>query len=75
MPRYKRSGAFQRWGADDRRLRSPFSHSAGDLPLLKALKGAILASEPPESSECRLIFLVAEKPDQHRARTFSAGPF
>ncbi len=31
-----------------------FARSDGDLPLLKASKGAILAPEAPESGECRV---------------------
>jgi hypothetical protein len=35
----------------DRRVRSPLAHGDGELPLLKAVKGAILAAELPESGE------------------------
>jgi hypothetical protein len=31
-----------------------FAHGDRDLPLLKAIKGAILAAKPLESGECRL---------------------
>jgi hypothetical protein len=44
-------------------LRSPFACSEGDLPLPKSLKGAILASKPPGSGECRLQS-VAERSEQ-----------
>jgi hypothetical protein len=52
MPWYKQSGAFQRWGAVSRRLRTPFARGDGELPLRKSFKGAI---KPPESGGCRLI--------------------
>jgi hypothetical protein len=32
----------------------PFARGNGDLPLLKASKGAILAPKAPESGECRI---------------------
>ena len=46
MPLYKQIGAFQRWGAVNRRLRSPFARSDADLPLLKPVEEAILTSKP-----------------------------
>jgi hypothetical protein len=54
MPRCGRSSVVQRSGSINRRLRSPFACSQGDLPLPKSLKGAILASKPPGSGECRV---------------------
>jgi hypothetical protein len=51
MRRHEHSGAFQRWGAVNRRLRSPVASGDGDLPLLRALKGVMLA---PEFGECRI---------------------
>jgi len=54
MPRFKQSGAFQLWQAGNRRLRSPFARGDGELPLIKAAKGAILAAKPPESGERQL---------------------
>jgi hypothetical protein len=46
---------MQRFGALDRQLRTRFARGERELPLLKAIKGAILAARPPESGECRLI--------------------
>jgi hypothetical protein len=43
----KQSGAFRRWGAVNRRLRSSFVLRRGDLALPKLLKGAILALKSP----------------------------
>jgi hypothetical protein len=41
----------QRSSAINRRLRSPFARGDGDLPLLKAFNGAILAPKSLESGE------------------------
>ena len=46
--------ATPRFGALDRWLRAHFARDEHELPLLKAIKGAILAGKPPESGECRL---------------------
>src|SRR4051794_32958983 len=46
---------MRRFGVLDRRLQSRFARGERELPLLKAIKGAILAEEPPESGECRII--------------------
>src|SRR5262249_45534284 len=45
MPRCRPVSACQRPSAINRRLRSPFARRDGDLPLLKAFKGAILTPE------------------------------
>jgi hypothetical protein len=44
-PRYKLSGAFERWAAIDGRLRLPFAHG---VPLPDPFKKAGLARKPPE---------------------------
>ena len=46
MPWYKQSGAFQRRAAVNHQLRWPSAHGAGELPLLKAGKNAILDAKP-----------------------------
>ena len=38
----------------DRQLRARFARGERELPLLKVIKGAILAARSPESGECRL---------------------
>ena len=48
MPRCKPVDACQRSSAIGHRLQSPFARDDGDLPLLKAFKGAILAPKSPE---------------------------
>jgi YVTN family beta-propeller protein len=55
VPLYKQIGAFQRRGAVNRRLRSPFARSDADLPLLKPVEEAILTSKP--SSIRRMLVL------------------
>jgi hypothetical protein len=47
MPWYKQSGAFQRPAAVNRQPRKPFARGDGDLPLLKPMRCAILASKRP----------------------------
>src|SRR6516165_6395700 len=47
MPWCKQSSALRRFGAVNRRPRSPFVHGEADLPLPKPVIGAILASKPP----------------------------
>jgi hypothetical protein len=46
-PWYKQSGAFQRRAAVNHQLRWPFARGDGDLPLLKPVRSAILASKRP----------------------------
>jgi hypothetical protein len=46
MPRYKQSATFQRGAAFNCRVRSPFARGDGELPMLKAFKGAILTLKP-----------------------------
>lgn len=48
MPRCGQSDAYQRFGAVDRRLRSPLARDESDLLLPKPVKRAILVSQPPE---------------------------
>ena len=54
MSWHSKRSTLQHLSAVNRRLRSPLACGEGDLPLLKAVRGAILAAKPPESGECRL---------------------
>jgi len=45
---------MQRFDVLDRRLRARLARREREFPLLKAIKGVILAAKPPESGECRL---------------------
>jgi hypothetical protein len=47
--RYAALRALDRW------LRAHFARDEHELPLLKAIKGAILAGKLPKSGECRII--------------------
>jgi hypothetical protein len=48
------SRAIQRFGAVNRKLRSPVASSARDLPLREPVRSAILPQNQPQSGECRL---------------------
>ena len=52
--RYAQTRAIQRSAALDRRLRAPVAGAGRDLLLPKPLTGAILASKPRASGECRI---------------------
>jgi hypothetical protein len=54
MPRYKQTGAFQRWAAVSRQLRSPSSRGDDELLLPNPPRSAILARNRWVSGECRL---------------------
>jgi len=49
----------RRYRAVNRRLRLPVADAGRDLPLPKPFKGAILASKPRASGECRLKLCLA----------------
>jgi len=46
--------AMQRFGPLDRQLRACFARGQRKLPLLKAIKGMILAARQPQSGERRV---------------------
>jgi hypothetical protein len=47
------SRAIQRFGAVNRKLRSPVASAARDLPLREPVRSAILPQNQPQSGECR----------------------
>ena len=49
--------ALRRFGAVSRRLRSPLTPAARDLPCPSRSEERYLASKPPESGECRFMVL------------------
>jgi hypothetical protein len=63
MPRCRPVSAGQRSSAINHQLRSPAARGDGDLPLLKAFKGAILAPKSLESGECRLMLRASGRPE------------
>jgi len=71
MSWHSKRSTLQHLSAVNRRLRSPLACGEGDLPLLKAVRGAILAAKPPESGECRLNQI--ERALEDRSRSGSGG--
>jgi IS5 family transposase len=59
---------MQRLGALDRWLRAHFARDEQEWPLLKTIKGAILAAKPPESGVCRVERLRPLYPKGERGR-------
>ena len=56
MPRYRQNGALSAFSRRQPPASIALARGDGDLPLAKLIEEVILASEPPESGECRFIW-------------------
>jgi hypothetical protein len=70
----RQSRAIQRFGAVNRKLRSPVASAARDLPLREPVRSAIPSQNHPQSGECRIKANPGEGDDWSRSIVlFCAG--